>query len=44
LSPYSYFHWVGVQVRDADDALLATLKELSQGFAGSELRDCSSAA
>lgn len=31
---------VWFQVRDADSALLAKLKELAQGLAGSELREC----
>jgi hypothetical protein len=34
---------VWFQVRDADDALLAKLRELAQGLAGSELRECSPA-
>ena len=32
-----------IQLRDADDALLAKLRELAQGLAGSELRDCAPA-
>lgn len=32
-----------IQLRDADDALLAKLKELAQGLAGSEVRDCAPA-
>lgn len=31
---------VWFQVRDADDALLATLKEIAQSLTGSELREC----
>ena len=34
---------VSFQVRDADEALVAKLREQVQGFAGSELRECAAA-
>jgi hypothetical protein len=34
---------IWLQVRDTDKALLAKLKELAEGFPGSELRECAAA-
>ncbi len=33
-----------LQVRQTDDAMVAKLREIAQGFTGSEVRDCGAAA